>query len=45
MVYVLLFGHPSTIAYPALAAEVGEAFVELLSINQVGASSMGMSGT
>jgi hypothetical protein len=40
MVYVLLFGCLSTIAYSALAMEVVEAFVELLFINQVGASDM-----
>jgi hypothetical protein len=43
VVYVLLFGRPLTIAYPALVAEVVEAFVELPSINQVGASGMGVS--
>jgi hypothetical protein len=43
IVYVLLFGCLSTIAYAALAAEVREAFIELLSINQVGALGMGVS--
>jgi hypothetical protein len=43
VVYVLVFGSPSTIAYPALAVEVVEAFVELPSINQVGTSGMEVS--
>jgi hypothetical protein len=43
MVYVLLFGCPSTTVFPALTVEVMEAFVELSSINQVGASGMGVS--
>jgi hypothetical protein len=44
-VCVVLFGYPSTIAHPALAGVVMEAFVELLSINQVGALDMGVSST
>jgi hypothetical protein len=44
MVYVLLFGCPLTIVYLALPVEVVEAFIELPSINQVGASVMGVSG-
>jgi hypothetical protein len=43
MVCVLLFGCSSTIVYPDLAAEVVEAFVELPSINQVGALGKGVS--
>jgi hypothetical protein len=43
MVYVLLLECPSTIAYPALAAEVVEAFTELPSINLVGVLGMGVS--
>jgi hypothetical protein len=42
-VYVLIFGCPSTITYPAVAAEVVEAFIELLSTNQMGAFGMRMS--
>jgi hypothetical protein len=40
-IYILLFGCLSNIAYPALAVEVVEAFVELPSINQVGVLGMG----
>jgi hypothetical protein len=43
IVYVLLFGCPSTIAYSAVAVEVVEAFVGLPSITQVRASGMGVS--
>jgi hypothetical protein len=38
IVCVALFGYLSTIAYPTLARVVVEAFVELPSLNQVGAS-------
>jgi hypothetical protein len=40
---VVLFGCPSTVTYPTLARVVVEAFVELPSINQVGASGMEVS--
>jgi hypothetical protein len=40
---VVLFGHPSTIEYPALTSVVVETFVEILSVNQVGALGMGVS--
>jgi hypothetical protein len=43
IVSVALFRYPSTIAYLTLARVVVEAFVELSSINQVGALGMGVS--